>query len=140
MTQALFVKKTGRTIGKIIDEDSNQQEVKSVPQSPVELESKKTIVKEYSNAELIKKPSHVVLMTNMVEAKDVDDDLENEIKSDCQKHGTISSMKIHPFSGSNDGNSQVRIFIEYDSIPSAVKSVIDLNRRFFDGKMITCAF
>ena len=41
--------------------------------------------------------SSVVLLKNMVEPKDVDEFLEDEIKEECQKYGTVTDVSIVSF-------------------------------------------
>ena len=92
----------------------------------------------------------------MIGLEEVDDDLEGEIRQECQKYGNITSVHIHSVyfiyyvclifilnilqTPNTEEIDQVRIFVSYDSINSAIKALISLNRRFFGGRMIDCRF
>lgn len=76
----------------------------------------------------------------MVGPGEVDDDLEPEVKEECNtKYGEVGSVVIHEIQHENPEES-VRIFVEFRRIESAIKAVVDLNGRFFGGRMVKASF
>ncbi|MEN2496327.1 MAG: Splicing factor 45 [Marteilia pararefringens] len=146
ITTPLYVKKTGRTIGKIIDETALNQNHDMPPESHLAANSNNSSAttsnsqSEYSNADLMKNPSRCIVLRNMVNADEIDQQLEAELSSECQKFGTITSLYIHQNQTMKEDVDKIRIFVVYDSINSAIKALISLNRRFFGGKIVNCRF
>lgn len=82
----------------------------------------------------------VVLLKNMVGPGEVDDDLEPEVKDECNgKYGPVASVIIHEIPHENHEET-VRIFVEFLRIESAIKAVVDLNGRFFGGRQVKASF
>ncbi|KAJ8951098.1 hypothetical protein NQ318_003796 [Aromia moschata] len=81
--------------------------------------------------EIMKNPSKVVLLKNMVGPGEVDDDLEPEVKDEV--------VIIHEIPH-DDPEEAVRIFVEFQRIESAIKAVVDLNGRFFGGRQVKATF
>lgn len=76
----------------------------------------------------------------MVGPGDVDDDLEPEVKDECNgKYGDVSSVIIHELPEAPPEEA-VRIFVEFKRIESAIKAVVDLNGRFFGGRQVKAGF
>lgn len=124
MSTALFVEKTSKRGGKIIHE-------KDIPKdTPKELQP---------NTNLLKNPSKVVLLRNMVGPGEVDDDLEPETAEECAKYGKVIKCVIFEIPGASDDES-VRIFVEFDKVDAAIKAIIDLNGRFFGGRTVKACF
>jgi len=93
-----------------------------------------------SVTELIKNPTRVVLMKNMVGPGEVDDELEPEVKEECEtKYGEIASVKILEKSNVAD-HETVQIYLEFKRIECAIKALVDLNGRFFGGREVHAAF
>ncbi|CAG0921153.1 unnamed protein product [Notodromas monacha] len=90
--------------------------------------------------EIMKKPSKVVLLKNMVGPGEVDDFLETEVKDECtQKYGDV--IKVIIFEIPNQiPEEAVRIFVEFRRMESAIKAVVDLNGRFFGGRTVKAGF
>ncbi|XP_028144116.1 splicing factor 45 [Diabrotica virgifera virgifera] len=129
MASALQVEKTSKRGGRIIHEKEilAPPTIDQVTQPP-------TIT------EIMKNPSKVVLLKNMVGPGEVDDDLEPEVKDECNtKYGPVASVIIHEISSDNPEEC-VRIFVEFLRIESAIKAVVDLNGRFFGGRQVKAAF
>jgi len=93
-----------------------------------------------SITDMMKNPSKVVLMKNMVGPGEVDDELEPEVKEECeQKYGEIVKVKILEVPDVQDEET-VRIFLEFKRVESAIKALVDLNGRFFGGREVQASF
>lgn len=67
----------------------------------------------------------------MVGPGDVDNELEPEVKDECNtKYGEVASVIINEIPNVAPEEA-VRIFVEFKRIESAIKAVVDLNGRFF---------
>jgi len=94
---------------------------------------------EQSLAELLKNPSKVVLLKNMVGPGEVDDDLEPEVKDECQtKYGPVNNVTIYQMPDMDE--DAIRIFVEFEHEDSAEKALLDLNNRFFGGRQVKACF
>lgn len=77
----------------------------------------------------------------MVGAGDVDEELEGEVKDECNtKYGEVISVLIYEFHNNAAPDEAVRIFVEFKRIESAIKAVVDLNGRFFGGRQVKAGF
>jgi len=104
------------------------------PIAPSEEKTKPSIT------DMMKNPSKVVLMKNMVGPGEVDDELEPEVKEECeQKYGEVSKVKIVEVNNVRDEET-VRIFLEFKRVESAIKALVDLNGRFFGGREVQASF
>jgi len=104
------------------------------PIAPSEEKTKPSIT------DMMKNPSKVVLMKNMVGPGEVDDELEPEVKEECeQKYGEVSKVKIVEVPNVRDEET-VRIFLEFKRVESAIKALVDLNGRFFGGREVQASF
>ena len=76
----------------------------------------------------------------MVGPGDVDNDLEPEVKDECNtKYGDVLTVIIHEVKNVHPEEA-VRIFVEFKRIESAIKAVVDLNGRFFAGRQVKAGF
>lgn len=76
----------------------------------------------------------------MVGGGDVDNELEGEVKDECNtKYGEVVSVVINEISNVAPEEA-VRIFVEFKRIESAIKAVVDLNGRFFGGRQVKAGF
>lgn len=76
----------------------------------------------------------------MVGPGDVDDELEPEVKDECNtKYGDVIKVIIFEIPGTIPEEA-VRIFVEFKRIESAIKAVVDLNGRFFGGRQVKAGF
>lgn len=76
----------------------------------------------------------------MVGPGEVDDDLEPEVKDECNtKYGDVGSVIIFEVP-EQVPEEAVRIFVEFKRIESAIKAVVDLNGRFFGGRQVKASF
>ncbi|XP_012278027.1 splicing factor 45 [Orussus abietinus] len=148
MSVALQVEKTSKRGGRIVGEREQlmpppltsttssspppaQSATQSQQQQPQE---------EPSITEIMKSPSKVVLLRNMVGPGEVDDDLEPEVKDECNtKYGDVGRVIIHEVIDAPPEEA-VRIFVEFKRIESAIKAVVDLNGRFFGGRQVKAGF
>ncbi|XP_057653012.1 splicing factor 45 [Diorhabda carinulata] len=130
MSSALQVEKTSKRGGRIIHEKEIMP-----PPPPIEPAGVQPTI-----TEIMKNPSKVVLLKNMVGPGEVDDDLEPEVKDECNtKYGPVASCIIHEIPH-EDPEEAVRIFVEFLRIESAIKAVVDLNGRFFGGRQVKASF
>lgn len=125
MSTALFVEKTSKRGGKIIHE-------KDLPKEP----PREVCM---TNANLLKNPSKVILLRNMVGSGEVDDDLEPETAEECAKYGKVIKCVIFEIPGVCDEEA-VRIFVEFERVESATKAVVDINGRYFGGRVVKAGF
>ncbi|XP_072766435.1 splicing factor 45 [Anoplolepis gracilipes] len=142
MSVALQVEKTSKRGGRIVGEreqlmppppplTASPPQNQSLSQQPAE---------EPSITEIMKYPSKVVLLRNMVGPGEVDDDLEPEVKDECNtKYGDVARVIIHEVIEAAPEEA-VRIFVEFKRIESAIKAVVDLNGRFFGGRQVKAGF
>lgn len=76
----------------------------------------------------------------MVGPGDVDEELEPEVKDECNtKYGDVIKVIIFEIPGA-PSDEGVRIFVEFKRIESAIKAVVDLNGRFFGGRQVKAGF
>ncbi|XP_078098944.1 splicing factor 45 isoform X1 [Sander vitreus] len=89
--------------------------------------------------EILKNPTKVVLLRNMVGRGEVDEDLEGETKEECEKYGKVVKCVIFEIAVVPDDEA-VRIFLEFERVESAIKAVVDLNGRYFGGRVVKACF
>ncbi|XP_064398230.1 splicing factor 45-like isoform X2 [Halichondria panicea] len=130
ISTALTVEKTSKRGGKIVNTAAEQ-----------ELQAEEEKKKEQSMVELLKNPTKVVLLQNMVGPGDVDEDLEPEVAEECAKYGEVERCLIFEIrEGDISEEEAVRIFVQFARVESAIKAVVDLNGRFFGGRMVRGSF
>merc|ERR1712224_820485 len=88
---------------------------------------------------LNKAPTRIVLLTNMVGAGDVDEDLERETAEEVGKYGKLVKCTVIQVEGAPDDEA-VRIFLEFEKVQAASKAYSDLNGRFFGGRSVKARF
>ncbi|KAK2151329.1 hypothetical protein LSH36_367g05044 [Paralvinella palmiformis] len=115
MSTALQVEKTSKRGGKIIHE-------KDIPKS-IDLYTYIT----------------VCTAQNMVGPGEVDEELEPETAEECEKYGKVARCLIFEIPNNPDDDA-VRIFVEFERQESAIKAIVDLNGRFFGGRMVKATF
>ncbi|XP_058125582.1 splicing factor 45 [Anopheles ziemanni] len=147
MAVALQVEKTSKRGGRIVHEKDIPLTVtpSSVAASATETAPNMSPpnagqTQEPSITEIMKSPSKVVLLRNMVGPGDVDDELEPEVKDECNtKYGDVVTVIIHEVPNVVPEEA-VRIFVEFKRMESAIKAVVDLNGRFFGGRQVRAGF
>ncbi|KAG7456269.1 hypothetical protein MATL_G00250000 [Megalops atlanticus] len=151
LSTALSVEKTSKRGGKIIIGDvtektaASSQSVSVAPAGempnwstgPAADSAKKSDTNPLT--EILKCPTKVVLLRNMVGRGEVDEDLEAETKEECEKYGKVIKCVIFEISGVSDEEA-VRIFLEFERVESAIKAVVDLNGRYFGGRVVKACF
>lgn len=146
MASALTVEKTSKRGGRIIHESEFKEppllmpppSSLAIPGSVTPVQSETT--QEETITEIIKRPSKVVLLRNMVGPGDVDEELEPEVKEECiTKYGEVHKVMIRELENVVPEEA-VRIFVEFKRIESAIKAVVDLNGRFFGGRQVRAGF
>lgn len=139
MSIALQVEKTGKRSGRIIHENDVSVEPPPVitPMEPIPPPAAAPVVG--IPAEVMKNMSKVVLLRNMVGPGDIDEDLEDETKEECSKYGEVNKCVIYEIPGQVPEEA-VRIFLEFKTLPSAIKALTDLNGRFFGGRSVKATF
>ncbi|XP_051223241.1 DNA-damage-repair/toleration protein 111 [Lolium perenne] len=123
ITAPLVARKTDRRAGVIVDESSSRQEKK--PKS-VNIEGP---------------PTRVVLLRNMIGPGEVDDELEDEVASECSKYGTVLRVLIFEITQANfPVDEAVRIFVLFERTEESTKALVDLDKRFFGGRVVHATF
>lgn len=149
MSIALQVEKTSKRGGRIIHEKELIQPAGS-ESPPFEMPAPVTnpmppppaipFSQEPSITEMMKAPSKVVLLRNMVAPEGIDDELKDEVRDECNtKYGDVISIVIKELPNRAPEES-VRIFVEFKRIESAIKAVVDLNGRYFGGRQVRAGF
>ncbi|KAM6985658.1 splicing factor 45 isoform 2-T2 [Aplochiton taeniatus] len=146
LSTALSVEKTSKRGGKIIIGDAAEKSAAGSSQSAAEpsgvgsgatADSKKSEANPLT--EILKCPTKVVLLRNMVGRGEVDEDLEGETKEECEKYGKVTKCVIFEIALVTDDEA-VRIFLEFERVESAIKAVVDLNGRYFGGRVVKASF
>uniref|UniRef100_A0A673B111 Splicing factor 45 n=1 Tax=Sphaeramia orbicularis TaxID=375764 RepID=A0A673B111_9TELE len=133
LSTALSVEKTSKRGGKIIVGDAAEKQQNMISADP----SKKSETNPLT--EILKNPTKVVLLRNMVGRGEVDEDLEGETKEECEKYGKVVKCVIFEIADVPDDEA-VRIFLEFERVESAIKAVVDLNGRYFGGRVVKACF
>ncbi|CAH8457653.1 unnamed protein product [Heterobilharzia americana] len=145
MSTALVVEKTSRRGGKIIHE-KDQQRQQMQPNAAASNNNANlpnylnpNVEETFNNLPLPENRSCVILLRNMCGPGEVDDDLEPETAEECAKYGKVVMCMIYELPEAPD-DEVVRIFVEFDSEEAATKAVLDLNGRFFAGRVVKAGF
>lgn len=123
ITTPLMAKKTDRRAGVIVNasESKSEKKVKSV--------------------NLNGPPTRVLLLRNMVGPGEVDDELEDEVASECEKYGTVTRVLIFEITEVNfPVDEAVRIFVQFERSEETTKALVDLDGRFFGGRVVRASF
>ncbi|GER36792.1 splicing factor 45 [Striga asiatica] len=121
ITAPLVAKKTDKRGGVIVNASESNKKVKSVSFNGT--------------------PTRVVLLRNMVGPGEVDDDLEGEVAEECTKFGTVTRVLIFEITEPNFPHDEaVRIFIQFERAEQATKALIELEGRFFGGRIVRACF
>ncbi|CAF3983619.1 unnamed protein product [Adineta steineri] len=149
ISSALTVEKTGKRGGKIIHEKEPLPKEFILPPPPPPPPSLSAMPppsivapKAESGVNLsveLKGATKVVLLKNMVGPGEVDDLLDSETKEECQKYGDVEKCLIYEIPDVPEDEA-VRIFVEFKRVESAVKAVVDMNGRYFGGRVVKAKF
>lgn len=72
---------------------------------------------------------------------EVDDDLEGEVAEECSKFGTVTRVLIFEITEPNFPHDEaVRIFVQFERAEQATKALIELEGRFFGGRVVRACF
>lgn len=124
ITTPLMAKKTDRRAGVIVNASDSKSETKK-PKS-VTFNSP---------------PTRVLLLRNMVGPGEVDDELEDEVASECAKYGKVNRVLIFEITEPNfPADEAVRIFVQFERSEETTKAIIDLDGRFFGGRVVRASF
>ncbi|ORZ28188.1 hypothetical protein BCR41DRAFT_366868 [Lobosporangium transversale] len=86
-------------------------------------------------------PSTVILLTNMVGPGEVDDTLQEETATECEKYGSVVRCLIFEVqNGKVPPEEAVRIFVKFSTMASAERALKDLDGRFFGGRQVCGRF
>ncbi|VDN05785.1 unnamed protein product [Thelazia callipaeda] len=77
--------------------------------------------------------STVVVLKNMVTIEECDDELEDEIRDECNKFGKVEEVVI----AQDPGNGSVKIFVRFDNSQEADVARQALDKRYFAGREIS---
>ncbi|XP_074276693.1 DNA-damage-repair/toleration protein 111 [Silene latifolia] len=133
ITTPLMAKKTDRRAGVIV----NASEKKQQQQQSLQEQEKKAVKSVSFNGP----PTRVLLLRNMVGPGEVDDELEDEVASECAKYGTVTRVLIFEITEPDFPSIEaVRIFIQFERPEETTKAYIDLDGRFFGGRVVRAAF
>ncbi|XP_058071577.1 DNA-damage-repair/toleration protein DRT111, chloroplastic [Magnolia sinica] len=123
ITTPLMAKKTDRRAGVIVNASESRSEKK--PKS----------------VNLNGPPTRVLLLRNMVGPGEVDDELEDEVASECAKYGTVTRVLIFEITEPDfPVDEAVRIFVQFERSEETTKALIDLDGRFFGGRVVRASF
>lgn len=143
LSTALSVEKTSKRGGKIIVGDAAEKAGSGLAADSSTSAAAAADASKKSDAnpltEILKNPTKVVLLRNMVGRGEVDEDLEEETKEECEKYGKVVKCVIFEIAEVPDDEA-VRIFLEFERVESAIKAVVDLNGRYFGGRVVKACF
>jgi len=131
MTAPLIMKKVDNATGVIAPGQQKREATQPAQGQPSGKQAKPT--------EAIRPPSKIVLLTNMVGAGEVDEDLEEETAEEAGKYGKLVKCVVKEIKGVPD-HEAVRIFLKYETVEMATKAYTDLNGRFFGGRSVKARF
>eukprot|EP01089_Gocevia_fonbrunei_P000584 TRINITY_DN1058_c0_g1_i2.p1 TRINITY_DN1058_c0_g1~~TRINITY_DN1058_c0_g1_i2.p1 ORF type:complete len:224 (-),score=82.08 TRINITY_DN1058_c0_g1_i2:33-704(-) len=83
------------------------------------------------------KPSRCVVLRNMVDAENVDEDLEGEVAEECSKFGVVEKVVIFQEKIPDAPKPVVKIFVLFNNSQESQKAISLLDGRFFGGRQIT---
>ncbi|KAI9987128.1 hypothetical protein PInf_023003 [Phytophthora infestans] len=69
-------------------------------------------------------------LVNLVNCGEVDDELEDEVRGECGKFGSVNKVDIHELA------DHVRVFVLFDDAAGAAKAKQALHGRFFGGNQV----
>ncbi|KAL9263498.1 DNA-damage-repair/toleration protein DRT111, chloroplastic-like protein [Drosera capensis] len=128
ITTPLMAKKTDRRAGVIV----NASEVKSEVKPPE---------KKVKSVNFNGTPTRVLLLKNMVGPGEVDDELDEEVGSECAKYGTVTRVLIFEITELNfPSDEAVRIFVQFERSEETTRAYVDLDGRYFGGRVVHAAF
>ncbi|KAJ3373827.1 Poly(U)-binding-splicing factor puf60 [Allomyces arbusculus] len=87
----------------------------------------------------IEDPSPVLVLKNMVTADQVDEYLQEDVEEECRRHGNVKQVVVHvnPELKQRGGESDVRVFVEFELVEERQSCERVMNGRFFSGNQVT---
>ncbi|KAG9439125.1 hypothetical protein H6P81_019290 [Aristolochia fimbriata] len=123
ITTPLMAKKTDRRAGVIVNASESRAE------------------KKVKSVNFNAPPTRVLLLRNMVGPGEVDDELEEEVASECAKYGTVTRVLIFEITEPDfPVDEAVRIFVQFERSEETTKALVDLEGRFFGGRVVHATF
>ncbi|KAF2317889.1 hypothetical protein GH714_041209 [Hevea brasiliensis] len=123
ITTPLMAKKTDRRAGVIVNASETKPE------------------KKVKSVNFNGPPTRVLMLRNMVGPGEVDDELEEEVGSECSKYGTVTRVLIFEITEPNFPRDEaVRIFVQFERSEETTKALIDLDGRYFGGNVVRATF
>ena len=88
-----------------------------------------------------KEDSKVMILRNMVDADEIDEDLESEVTEECGKYGEVSRVVIYQERQGEevDADVLVKIFVEFSHLDFCSRAIDGLNGRWFGGRKISAS-
>ena len=85
-----------------------------------------------------KEDSKVMILRNMVDATEIDEDLESEVTEECGRFGAVNRVIIYQERQGDEDDDPilVKIFVQFADIDSCMRAVDALNGRWFGGRKI----
>ncbi|KAM5170163.1 poly(U)-binding-splicing factor PUF60 isoform 1-T1 [Mantella aurantiaca] len=85
-----------------------------------------------------KQESTVMVLRNMVDPRDIDDDLEGEVTEECGKFGAVNRVIIYQEKQGEEEDAEiiVKIFVEFSMASETQKAIQALNGRWFAGRKV----
>lgn len=134
MAAPLVMKKTDARAG-VITEGQRRNEAPPQPQQA----SGQPPAKQARTEEVKRPPTKVLLLNNLVGAGEVDEDLEGETAEEASKYGKLKKCVVREIKGVPDAEA-VRIFLEFERVEDATKALVDMNGRYFGGRVVKARF
>lgn len=127
----LVMKKTDQRAGVIAEGQSKRDASQPAAGQPT--------AKQPKAAPPTRPPTRVLLLNNLVGAGEVDEDLEGETAEEAGKYGKLTKCVVKEIKGVPDSEA-VRIFLQYETQESATKALVDMNGRYFGGRVVKARF
>jgi len=130
MATPLVMKKTDQRTGTIVEGGKREAPAQATPQP----DPKKAKAPSFNRP-----PTKVLLLNNLVGAGEVDEDLEGETAEEAGKYGKLVKCVVKEIKGKPDEEA-VRIFLQYEKSEDATKALVDMNGRYFGGRVVKARF
>jgi len=89
----------------------------------------------------LQKNSAVLLLADMLRPEGVDEDLEGDIAEECSKSGSVESCRVFVSQDPDvPAEHAVRVFVKFKTPEGAAKALMDLDGRFFDGRVLRASY
>lgn len=154
ISRPLEVQRTGRNVGLIVGEEkanptfthlaemgssSNQSQQEMADAGWTGSADEPTV----PITELLKSSTKIVLLKNMVARGNADAEFEHDLREEMAKYGQLVNVIVHETANASSSGGDadaIRVFLEFSSQAQAIKSVVDLNGRFYAGRQVRALF